>query len=140
VKLTKSFNYGKNPEWACHFIFIITFCSRIRLHWFWWRWKADEKYNKNVRSKFFLIRTLLCPNCPAINCHKSLRIWNIFLLGLRLVWLGDLFTIFLKIPRASRDSLIPIKRPPFFEEKGKLWRNTQALRKNQRLHQEGGSF
>jgi hypothetical protein len=40
-----------------------------------------------------------------------------------------------RISRASRSSLIPINRPPAFEEK-----HTQALRKNQRLHQEGGSF
>jgi hypothetical protein len=37
--------------------------------------------------------------------------------------------------RISRASLIPIHRPLTFEEK-----YTQALRKNQRLHQEGGSF
>jgi hypothetical protein len=37
--------------------------------------------------------------------------------------------------RISRASLIPINRPLAFEEK-----YTQALRKNQRLHQEGGSF
>jgi hypothetical protein len=40
-----------------------------------------------------------------------------------------------RIFRASRASLIPINRPLTFEEKEK-----QALRKNQRLHQEGGSF
>jgi hypothetical protein len=37
-----------------------------------------------------------------------------------------------RIPRAS---LIPIHRSLAFEKK-----DTQALRKNQRLHQEGGSF
>jgi hypothetical protein len=36
-----------------------------------------------------------------------------------------------RIPRASRASLISINRPLAFEEK-----DTQALRKNQRLHQE----
>jgi hypothetical protein len=40
-----------------------------------------------------------------------------------------------RISRASRASLIPINMPLTFEEKC-----TQALRKNQRLHQEGGSF
>jgi hypothetical protein len=37
--------------------------------------------------------------------------------------------------RISRASLIPINRPLTFEEK-----YTEALRKNQRLHQEGGYF
>jgi hypothetical protein len=37
--------------------------------------------------------------------------------------------------RISRASIIPINRPLAFEEK-----DTQALRKNQRLHQEGASF
>jgi hypothetical protein len=40
-----------------------------------------------------------------------------------------------RIYRASKASLIPIYRPLTFEEK-----YTLALRKNQRLHQEGGSF
>jgi hypothetical protein len=40
-----------------------------------------------------------------------------------------------RISTASRASLIPINRPLAFEEK-----HTQALRKNQRLHQEKGSF
>jgi hypothetical protein len=40
-----------------------------------------------------------------------------------------------RISRASRASLIPINRPLAFEEK-----HTQTLRKNQRLHQEGGSL
>jgi hypothetical protein len=40
-----------------------------------------------------------------------------------------------RIFKASRASLIPINRPLAFEEK-----YTQDLRKNQRLHQEGGSF
>jgi hypothetical protein len=40
-----------------------------------------------------------------------------------------------RISRASRAFLIPINRPLTFEEK-----YTQSLRKNQRLHQEGGSF
>jgi hypothetical protein len=39
------------------------------------------------------------------------------------------------ISRASKASLIPINRPLTFEEK-----YIQALRKNQRLNQEGGSF
>jgi hypothetical protein len=40
-----------------------------------------------------------------------------------------------RISRASRASLIPINRPLTFEEK-----YTQILKKNQRLHQEGGFF
>jgi hypothetical protein len=40
-----------------------------------------------------------------------------------------------KISKSSRASLIPINRPLTFEEK-----DTHDLRKNQRLHQEGGSF
>jgi hypothetical protein len=40
-----------------------------------------------------------------------------------------------RISRASKASLIPINRPLTFEEK-----YTQALRKNQRLQQESGSF
>jgi hypothetical protein len=40
-----------------------------------------------------------------------------------------------RISRASKASLIPINRHLTFEEK-----YTQALRKNQMLHQEGGSF
>jgi hypothetical protein len=40
-----------------------------------------------------------------------------------------------RISRVSRASLIPINRPLAFEEK-----HTQALKKNQSLHQEGGFF
>jgi len=40
-----------------------------------------------------------------------------------------------RISRASRASLIPINRHLAFEEK-----HTQPLKKNQRLHQEGGFF
>jgi hypothetical protein len=40
-----------------------------------------------------------------------------------------------RISKASKASLIPINRHLAFEEK-----HTQALRKNQRLHQKEGSF
>jgi hypothetical protein len=45
-KSIKSVIKEKNPDWACHFIFIITFGSNIGLRWIWWSWKANEKCNK----------------------------------------------------------------------------------------------
>jgi hypothetical protein len=51
------------------------------------------------------------------------------------IWTRRLIYNYSMISRASRASLILINRPPTFEKK-----YTQALRKNQMLHQEGGYF
>jgi hypothetical protein len=51
------------------------------------------------------------------------------------IWTRSLIYNCSRISRASRASLIPINRLLTFEKN-----DTQALRKNQMLHQEGGSF
>jgi hypothetical protein len=94
---------------------------------------------------FSYFRCLLCQNCPSIKNCKSIRIWNPFPTWIEIsenektcnysIWTRRPIYNCSRISRASRASLIPINRSITFEEK-----YAQVLRKNQMLHQEGGSF
>jgi hypothetical protein len=102
--------------------------------------------NKYFSNRFFLIRIFTMPkslrNKKTTNLYKF---WNPFPTWMEISEKEKTCTYPIltrrpiyncsRIFRASRASLIPINRPLTFEEK-----DTQALRKNQRLHQEGGSF